>query len=68
MSASGFNGKDGDLRGTQHVGENDLRSTLRSYRKGGLKYVHGTCASALHFCFVLPTRKKPESAKKRIAP
>ena len=30
------NCKDGGRRRTQNVGENDLRSTLRSYRKGGL--------------------------------
>ena len=32
------NCKDGGRRRTQNVGENDLRSTLRSYRKGGLKF------------------------------
>ena len=31
------NCKDGGRRRTQNVGENDLRSTLRSYRKGGLE-------------------------------
>ena len=30
------NCKDGGRRRTQNVGENDLGSTLRSYRKGGL--------------------------------